>query len=661
MSTTTHVLLQSNFVPPETSNIQPIKLDTELQTQYNIDDLYTGGATGGRYIAKVDDIANDKQTGQYWITGISAEGIATLVRWPPKDSDDEVAGAIDEFIGRYRTQAAYGLYIDTSVYPYRIVVDNSFMVGGKTFKYCKIFLNDDVSEESGVVISQWFENGVKVGSAFPLELVATDSLTNDSLKVVTPGWCNYKLKAGETVTALFYGDNMQAYKILPLRVFESSVVRDTSVGQDKITGISIVSPFLDPISKDTINIPLNMTMDSLDMWGVVHYESGAVNQLPIDGRKFSIFGAKLFLAVQAGMEDDLVLNYALGENEATDKAIHAEGMGISRPYRIVVTSDVKQYNVKLFGVPKWNNTYYRYEMRYFMYDLARSINIEVTEHVTNAGLNSPSFDGNNYSDIQELYIAINLEDVFPDYLPFRYTQNLNIALKGPYTSTYIPFTMDYDSNHARMYGSEGFAELHLEATVPYVFMGRGFRYEWEFLDAMYYMLKPMYDTALEDSAPKPTHYRLKTQDGQLVGTFLVSEWDKSQVIDIEPAAGDTLHIEWLIIDSERDVPLATASVRTERLGVPSKPIILVQPETDVYGALGESYTIGFKVEGEGDLTIQWYWNTVADGDGSDSLDNTDRIVKIITEADIGKRWFAEVTNEAGDKVTTTVCTVHLRE
>lgn len=642
-------------------NVQPIEDTSDFQRQWNIDDLYTAGLTPGRYIARVGDIVNDYQTGSYWVTAVDKFGIASMIKWPFADSGDETIGAIDEFIGRYRTQATYGIYIDSSTYPYRLVVDSSYFIGGSTIKYCKVFLNDDVTEETGNCISQWLENNVKVSDSFPLEIVATDKLDNSSLKVVQPGWTNYKVRAGDLVSVVFYGDDTNSYKVVPMRVYESSVVRDSALGTDRIIGVSIESPWIDPKDPDVIRVPMNTTLDTIDMRGVVHYESGDTNKLGIDGTKFSLLGADLFMAVQPGFSDDLVLRYALGEKEQSIAAVHGYEPAVVKEYRIVVASKINQYDVCLFVVPTWNSTYARYELRYFMYSMERTFAMDVTEHVFNAGVESPNFDGNQYSAVQELYVGINLQDVFPDYPAHRHVQNFAITLNGPYHLTPIPFTLDYDSGHDRYFGGEGVAEMHLEAVTPYVYMGKGFRYEWEFLDALYYTLKPMYDLELEQVAPVPTHFRLRTHNNEVLGTFRVSDWNKSLTVGVEFSERNTLQLDWIIINNETEIQLATVGIRVTQVGVPSTPLVTVQPESDVYGNIGESYTLTFEVEGQGNLTIQWHW-TNHDGteNGTDHGDTTNRIVKTIHDANAeGRRWFAEITNEAGVKVTTRVATVHV--
>lgn len=643
------------------NDVQPIRYDSIKQEHFDINEVYSGGATAGRFIVKVNDIVNDRFTGSYWVVSVNDVGIPTLEKWPPANSGDETINYVDEFIGRYRTQATYGIYIDTTVYPYRLVVDGGLMVGGQTFTHCKIFKGADVTDR-GVCISQWVVDGEKVGDSFPLEVVATDKLSNDTLKAVTPGWTNYKIEAGEIVSAAFYGPDERVYKVVPLLTFESAVVRGNGVGNDLIEGISLSSPFLNRDNRDELNLPLNLTVESIDKFGVIHYADGRPSvELPIDGEKFELLGMDTMASVRPGYAGEVTLVYKLGKDEATNRSVSGKLNALESSYKVVVGSDVKQYNVSLFVVPTWDDTLYRYVLRYYLYSLDRMIAKEVTEHVYNADSSQETFDGRNYSEAQYLNMAVNLQDVFPGYPKFKYVQAFSIRLNGPYPSTKIPFTLGYinDGKFPR-YGSEGVLEIHLEPVQYYMTISRGFEHEWEFLDAMYYSLAPMHDNSIETVPPKPTHFRISDHNGGVLGTYSVRDWNTSLHMTYEYSDLNTLHIEWLIVNGNVESKLATSSVRTVQIGVPNNPVITRQPELEVSARVGESYRLNFTAEGEGPLTYSWHWMT-EDGsqNGSDPSDNKTSIVKVAKATDEGLRWYAEVTNEVGVKVTTTVSKVKL--
>lgn len=627
----------------------PIYLDSDKQEYLNINNLWTAGKTKGRIVPRVDDIVSDRNTGFYWVTHVSADGIATLAKWNPFQNNESEVDNV--FIGRSRTQEANTLFIDPDVYPYRITVDGRVSIKGSQYKSCKIFLGTDTSEH-GIVISRWMVDDEITGTDIPLELVKIENTTNLTEKSPKPAYTNRELKEGEFVTLVASGDVSVGTTEIPLIVRRSSVLRGGDVRKKRITGISIKSPYLSKHDSNVIDFPVKRTFDSLDVMGVVHYENGDAEPLPIDGKRFRLAGLSMARGTIPGKTENLTLSYQLEDNEDALDSLTSGTLRITRPYKIRFVAQVKQYNVKLFAMPVWVLATHSWRIKYFMYSLDRKTMVDVTDHVYSSGINSHNFDGKDYTNVQHLSVAVQLKDVFPDYPSFKHVQEFEISLKGPWKSSKYPYFMSYSLSGEPVVGEQTQIKLFENTDKPYIQVNDGFRHQFEWLSAMYYNTIPMCDGDIEHEAPRPTHFRVTTSEGDELGYWDISRWDDDLNIDTMRADDNTFFVHFVKETENQDLHLACISVGAIRIGTPEKPVIRKQPAISNNIRIGEEFKLTCKADGIPVLQYFWHWRSLKDDTEGSLPVSSSPDLTLTGSAEMDSRYyFCIVRNDHGEANT----------
>lgn len=515
------------------------------------------GQSGGKpkIVAKVGDWVVHPENGN--ISVCTALDPATLIPTLQslRGSDSSLTDSDTNLPNTYR------VYFDESTVPYTLNVDSRFFVGGSTTKYAKIFRGTDTGP-TGTVIAFMQDNvGNEVTSNIPLEDAARQNVTGILQKTVKSAKTKTLLKNGEIVTVVIYDDHGKFFASDAFKVVNTSWVAGTHSDTKYVTHVSLVSPFISPTNNRLLEYPINIQLNALNLFGVVHYSDGSQSDpQPIDGTKFRLFGLEQFVGVYPTQRAGLTLSYRLDANEAAYGAVSADGKFINAAYELVTTEQQNAFTVRLSAYPVWNSQAQEYRLKWYMTDLARDTLLDVTPFVY-FNASSHVWNGKLYGQLQALSVRINLKDVSAAYPSYIHTQMQWIALNGPATEEGPRWKIAFNQNQEPLFGET----LHATAVMINQNLWRvnvrfGATTFDEWISKVYYDAKPLYDIRTEKKPPLPTHMRIFS--GNARTEVPIENWDKEFQVAVGFADQSNIEIEFLKKDE----------VQTLRLGVINMPI-----------------------------------------------------------------------------------------
>lgn len=526
-------------------------------TTWNYGELYMGDAGLYKYVPKVGDWVQDTATMQKYV--VSAVDSLTLI--PTLQEIDSQSNETELLVGA--SADSYRVYLDTSVVPHILAVDTRLKVAGTMSHHAKIFRGGDVGA-TGKVISLLFDSaGNYLTDEIPLELAAIDSHVNHTIKVITVCHTREQMRDGERVTAVIYNDQGHVVSKRSLIVENTSFIRSIAAGTRYISHISLESPFLSQSNANMLEYPINVPLQAFNMYGKVHYSDGSVTKLPIDGTKFRLHGLDTFVSTVVGQEIKLALTYVLDSTEVAYGAVSADGKYITAPMSLITTMQDGAYTVKLYVYPVWNETNSNYVLRWFMMDLNRDILFDVTPYIY-YNSNSDIFDPVGWNKVQNLSVRINLKDVSAGLKSYIHTQTIAVVLKEPGTSADTRWLIGFEANQTPFYGTNLFASVEMinqNLWKVNVKNARTSLSEW--LNDVYYNVKPLMDKKKEVAAPTPTH--MVFIYGNSRTEYPISQWEEDLQVNGEFAITGTIQIEFIKRTNSGDLRLAIT-------GLPIKPM-----------------------------------------------------------------------------------------
>ena len=524
-------------------------------------EIYVGQQGSQRYVPKVRDLVVDMDLGLFHkvISVDPASLISVLQEFKPIASGGELdAQDLLLGVGPGTQSDTYRVYLDKSVIPFALAVDARLSVAGSMVSYARIFRGADLTDQ-GQIISHVYDNaGNILGNKIPLELVSAPVGQNVAIKTVPVCNTMENLPDGEVVTAVFYSDAGGVVSKRQLLVENTAFIRSANLSTKYITGISLECPFLSQTDPRRIDLPINVLMQGLNMFGVVHYSDGSSTRLPVDGTKFTMLGLENFVATVVGQEASVVLRYRISDGEV----VYGAGVGqfphISQTYKVKTQQQDGAYSVKLFGYPVWLNGTDGYTMRWYLYNSDRDVSYNVTGLVEFAQ-NSPAFNPILYGVNQRLTVAVNLQAVNGAYNNYRHVQTLEVVLWREGTERQTNWTIAFDAGQAPVYGENNHADLEfVNANLMRLKIGMGEPTKEAWLQRLYYRTKPLIDPMREQVPPVPTHYRLRFGNFDL--EFPIEQYADTQQIGAGLVNNGTLFIEFFRRTPQNDLQLAVAGV-----------------------------------------------------------------------------------------------------
>jgi hypothetical protein len=556
-------------------NVSPVYNPSSRWQVWNMNELYLGQTGEGKYVPKVGDEVHEL-TGstitRFIVMDIHPE---TLIPRFHQEKANLVTSSFTEDdilfgVGPGTQSDTYRVYLDRSVAPYRLAVDARLKVGGSMVSTCKLFKGANVSDDGVVVSGVYNPNGQLVSENVPLELVAFETLTNHAIKVVMPCHTTADLLNGELVTAVFYDSLGFVVSKRQLLLENTAFIRSTDASRRYVVGITLETPFLSAVGSRSIQYPLNIPLNALNLIGVVNYNDGSSNRLAVDGTRFSVAGLDAYAATIIGQKSKLVLKYSLGVNEVAYGAYVGSDKHISEVYDITTTNMNGSYAVQLYGYPVWVDMVSGYRLEWFLYSLDRNIAFNVTPHVRiNAARGV--YDAKAYGVKQTLSVSVNLKDVNGTYKSFIHVQYVDVLLNKPGLERPdldgIPnWNMSVVSGQSVPYGQGVYATYHRQtANLFHVKLDANTSDRAMWLEKVYLPTAPLFDSYRETRAPMPTHFTLVA--GGVSTTYSINDWNVELTLNQSLANNSSVYLKFFQRTSDTDLHLSIAGMQIFQIDV----------------------------------------------------------------------------------------------
>lgn len=547
------------------SNVAPVYNPNGMWQIWNMRDVYTGPSGTGQYVPKVNDLVyqvNGRIVNKFVCTGIDSNTMIPALSAVDESVNQQSLQPMDILFGA--TPDTYRVLIDRSVSPYRLSVDSRLSVHGASNQYCKIFKGIDISSNGTVISAVYGTGGNYVGENLSLDVVASDRYANNTaIKCVAQGWTTSDLSNGELVTAVIYDADGVETSSRQLLVQNSGFIRSTDAAAKAVIGISLETPFLSAANSTIINYPVNVPLTALNLVGVVNYSNGEVSRFAVDGTRFSVAGMDAYAPTIVGQTCPITLKYRLQAGEVAYGAQNALIDHFSENYTLVTNSVQGTYQVQLYGYPVWLDANSGYQLKWFMYDLDRSVKYDVTGLVQ-IDSNVSVFHPTSYGAKQTLSVYINLKNVNATYRDFTHVQYVDIVLNNP--GTYRPATsglslwqVTQQAGQVPMFGQGVHARIYQDTPGSFAVDLKGdFTNYTDWLDAYFTRSRPLYNPTTETAAPTPTHFNVVYAGGSV--TYSISQWNASLELSWSLTNSDTLFIEFFRRTSTTDLQLSKIGV-----------------------------------------------------------------------------------------------------
>lgn len=514
--------------------------------QWHISEIYTGPNGKGNMVPNVDDSVMDYGRGVLRVIDVdTTTNLSQLIEWRTPtageyDDDDILLG-----IGPGPDYESAICYINKSVIPHAMCVDTHLHSYGSRATYMKVFLGTDTTTSAARVISAVYNQaGEFISENIPLILAESNVATNYTIKVPAEAHTNDNLADGEVVTAVFYNDVVGPVGRNKLLVRNTQFIRAIEASQRYVTDISLESPFLADSEASTIYAPLNLPIEALTLTGRVHYSDGSIVDVPINQGRMNLYGLENYLATIIGQPAPLSLVYMLSANES---GVGVDGLPGAytkgKKYTIRTTDVVGAYTVKLFVIPKWVDPASGWRLEYYLYNLDRGDFYYATPFIE-AGVNSAVYNPTLYGVAQNLVVAVDLNKIDPRLRPFRHVQAFQIALMNNGVTDATPYLLAYDPGQTPEYGANLSARCRIIGIGNWkIDISQGKTNASDWLNALYYPSKPLYDPTAETGPLMPTHFVLSING--IRTEYPISSWDKRLDSVTGGVIGAPVVLEWV--------------------------------------------------------------------------------------------------------------------
>lgn len=490
-----------------------IRLEGAKVRWYDIGELYMGTPPIDQqtlYVAKKGDYVVNSQIGMYVVLSVDNDNVPALELIFRRNESSNLNPNSESLItafSKYQPSAAQYALINTNVTPHTIAISNSYLVFGADRDRMVFFRGSDVSDQTGVVISEVYDGtGTLTGSEVGLEAVQSGVNT---IKIPRIFHTTKPLVSGEIITGVVYTATGDKVQIQPFLVEDTSYVRDVDVAALFITDLTVESPLLSPTDDTLLENNVNSPFTTSLVKGRLHYSDGSTVDIPINGTKLILHGLDEFDSSRVGRPHNLVMTYY---PDNTENYVGGGGMTrphISRHVRLANRRLGDDYSLKLFPVPTFVDTLSGYQFQWWLNNLEGDINIDVTAHIRTHRPDGTPMNGLDYNTEQKLTLTLDLDDVAPGTYPgYVHSQIMDMTLSIPGANGDTPWFIDYASNNALPYGQGvrasatniGNGRINISLDEPN-------RDAW--LSRVYYAILPLYDNSVLVEPATPSHMLLR--------------------------------------------------------------------------------------------------------------------------------------------------------
>lgn len=531
---------------------------------YALKELWDGTIGEKRYVPNVGDLVADtenKTASAWWIVRALDVDLKPTLE-PFGNVSSVTLGSQDVLTGPGRSthNSTYRAYLDKSVTPYVLAVENRLSLKGTVCRYAKIFKQVTGPTDLKAVSAYYDNQGNLTSQDIPLELVGVDAGTNKSEYAVPVCYTMEDLPDGEVLTLVGYTSEGHAASITQLLTENTSWIRHRNNSTRYITGIQLLSPFMSETDPNLVNLPINVPLQGLYLRAKVNFSDGSSKEYPVDGTRFTLLGLESYLATMVNQKIPVVLRYTPTSDEEVYGAVRGEQIFVTQPYTIKTIEAKGAYNVKLYCYPEWVGPVNGYNLRWFLYSSERNARYDVTEHIDYA-VNTPGFQPKLYGVNQLINVSVNLKDVNPLYENFRHAQTVQIVLWRDGTERQDSnWTVVFENGQDPAYGLDTHGRLEFVNVNFYrLKVDSGCTTVEEWIAKLYDPIKPIFDPLKEVAAPKPTHFRIR------VGTSEVLEKSIDQFNELFSvlnglSVNGNVYIEWINKTPETDLELGTSGM-----------------------------------------------------------------------------------------------------
>jgi len=550
-----------------TDNVAPVYNPNGGWQIHNFNDIYTGQQGAGKVVPLVgDEVHNPVGTtiDIYIVTAIDPLTlIATLTQVTDSNAGNGTGDITpaDVLLGTGTTTqpSTFSVYFDDSTVPYGLAVDARYTVNGSMCQTCKIFRGNYLSSSTDVVSLILDAGGNIVGEAIPLQLVAMETLNNVAIKSVPPAYTNAQLVEGELLTAVFYDANGSVVSKQQMIVEHTSWIIQPNASHKYITSIDLESPFISPSNGNLLQFPLNLPISGLDLVGVVTYSDGSSDKIPVNNTKFSIYGLEGYMSSQAGQEFDIVLKYTLGPNESSMVLQVGNNGQISKVYQAATLAVDNAYSFKLYGFPQWQSQALGYGLQWFLYDMNRNINYDVSDKVV-INTNFEPWQPKAYGILQTLNVSIDVSLADPSFKSYVHAETAQIVLNGiGDESGYYPWSVAFTPGQNPRYSAFALGTHQLNNTLNWELdISNNVTTLDTWLKTVYYPTVPLFDSNVEKAPPAPTHFNVISNG--VTTRFPVSAWNSKIAMGNGMPEFTNIIIEFVMETNTGDLQLSVAAM-----------------------------------------------------------------------------------------------------
>uniref|UniRef100_A0AAU7PF97 Virion structural protein n=1 Tax=Burkholderia phage vB_BgluM-SURPRISE13 TaxID=3159457 RepID=A0AAU7PF97_9VIRU len=569
MADTTTVTVPDTPLPWGTDGALPIKnWDTNpLWKTWAKAEIYLGGDAAGRYIPKINDYVEDYDYMiTYKVTALSDLWVPTLVRVTPlpiasMDSEDVLLG---------QTKDAFRCFIDKTVTPHRLQVDARCYVNARNASTARVYRGNPVNGVEEIISLVLDQSGLPIGTQIPLQLGVMPNGINKAQYYIPTAYTTFDIADGEFLYVTLFDDTGALLSSKDLRAVVTSFTASTDQSIAAVTGISLQGPLVSKLVGNRLEVPLNLTLNSINLYGLVSYNSGSSKQYNVDGTRFELLGMREFAPTQAGEHATFKLKYNLlgGEVSYTGGAVGTNRF-IMQDVDVVVVDVENQLTVKLYPFPVWQDPVNGYRLRWFMLNLDRDIVYDVTGLVE-LGANSPAFSPTLYGVKQNLTMAIDLSKVNGSWRAYRFVQTVGITLLkagANFDGVSTLWKIAFDPNQTPEYGDLNVVKSKfINQNLCEVNMQSGYGSLENWLDAFYTNTRPLTNPQLESDPVVPDHVIFS--DGGSVNTIrlaIADYWNMKFTVNFPVLQDQTWFLTFVKQGPTDDLILGQAGVPIQQV------------------------------------------------------------------------------------------------
>ena len=545
-----------------TDGYAPIQNPDGLNRYLNKEQLYVGGPGLKMHVGMVNDRVWDpvNKTDEL-IVEVDDQLIPKLIPWNPVRTEEEEVDGQQSLIGFGSGCAqTVRLLYNSTVTPFQCVIDQRYIFGGLHARYARVYRGRPGLDTPEVISAIYDATGNFVTNNIPLEIAELEDTTNVSQKYVRPFHTTAQLKQGETVTVVIYGEEGQPVADRKLTVQETGWLLGDAQNAKLVTGISLKSWLIDPQEPNVIEIPLNLTVNSINAMGIVHYSDGTKKELPALGGRFSIMGMTDLVATIPDTLTEVTAQYLLAPGEYTENANTYNEKTITADYFIRMGPANNAYSVRLWCYPTWVDAVNGYRLEWFLGTLERKQILNVTQFIVYNLDTNPGFDPRGYGLRQTISVSLDLSRISSAYHAHIHVQAVSIELlrQGTETGTLWRWS-DYGSTD--LYGVEvGAQYIQVNANLKRLKVNSGAVDQADWLKRLYYNTHPLRDSGSEGNAPEPNYFIIEIPGQTMTLESRVDAWNGEFQTSAVLTPNSTIYVKFVLRTNDGDQVLSIAGM-----------------------------------------------------------------------------------------------------